>query len=43
MMTGLEVDRVMQGLKVLESQRRGSERDLRIVEDYSMPVSYTHL
>ena len=37
MMTGLEVDRVMQGLKVLESQRRGSERDLRIVEDYSMP------
>lgn len=37
MMTGLEVDRVMQGLKVLESQHRGTERDLRLVEDYSMP------
>jgi UDP-N-acetylglucosamine 2-epimerase (non-hydrolysing) len=37
MMTGLEVDRVMQGLKVLESQRRGNERNLRLVEDYSMP------
>lgn len=37
MMTGLEVDRVLQALKVLETQPRGSERNLRLVEDYSMP------
>ena len=37
MMTGLELDRVLQGLKVLESQARGNERNLRLVEDYSMP------
>jgi UDP-N-acetyl-L-fucosamine synthase len=37
MMTGLEVDRVLQALKILESQPRGSERSLRLVEDYSMP------
>lgn len=37
MMTGLEIDRVLQALKVLESQSRGDLRDLRLVEDYSMP------
>jgi len=37
MMTGLEVDRVLQALKILESQPRGNERGLRLVEDYSMP------
>jgi UDP-N-acetylglucosamine 2-epimerase (non-hydrolysing) len=37
MMTGLEVDRVLQALKVLESQFRGDARGLRLVEDYSMP------
>ncbi|NVN90095.1 MAG: UDP-N-acetylglucosamine 2-epimerase (non-hydrolyzing) [Desulfuromonadales bacterium] len=37
MMTGLEVDRVHQGLAVLADQRRGVERTLRRVEDYSMP------
>ncbi|SFH99449.1 UDP-N-acetylglucosamine 2-epimerase (non-hydrolysing) [Collimonas sp. OK307] len=37
MMTGLEVDRVLQGLKILESQKRGDERDLRLVTDYSVP------
>jgi len=37
MMTGLEVDRVLQGLKVLESQSRGTKRNIRLVEDYSMP------
>lgn len=37
MMVGLEVDRVMQGLQVLESQLSGSERTLRLVADYSMP------
>mgnify|MGYP006377674299 CR=1 FL=1 len=37
MMVGLEVDRVLQGLQVLESQGRGDERSLRQVADYSMP------
>lgn len=37
MMTGLEPDRVMQGLAILESQPRGDERLLRRVADYSMP------
>lgn len=37
MMTGLELDRVLQGLAVLESQQRGEVRTLRAVEDYSLP------
>ncbi|GGE70059.1 non-hydrolyzing UDP-N-acetylglucosamine 2-epimerase [Shewanella carassii] len=37
MMVGLSVERVMQGLKVLESQPNGDERLLRQVYDYSMP------
>jgi len=37
MMTGLERDRVLEGLAVLESQPRGEERLLRIVEDYRVP------
>ncbi|MFY0727859.1 non-hydrolyzing UDP-N-acetylglucosamine 2-epimerase [Pseudomonas sp. NFX15] len=37
MMVGLEVDRVMQALQVLEGQGRGAERSLRLVSDYSMP------
>lgn len=37
MMVGLGVERVMQGLKVLESQPSGKTRLLRQVEDYSMP------
>ena len=37
MMVGLEVDRVRQGLVILESQSRGDERSLRLVVDYSMP------
>lgn len=37
MMVGLEVDRVMQALAILEIQPRGGERSLRQVEDYSMP------
>jgi UDP-N-acetylglucosamine 2-epimerase (non-hydrolysing) len=37
MMVGLEVDRVMQGLNILETQLRGDERSLRLVADYSMP------
>ncbi|KAA6050798.1 UDP-N-acetylglucosamine 2-epimerase (non-hydrolyzing) [Pantoea sp. ICBG 1758] len=37
MMTGLERDRVLQALTVLETQPRGEERLLRQVYDYSMP------
>ncbi|MDH2201458.1 non-hydrolyzing UDP-N-acetylglucosamine 2-epimerase [Ectopseudomonas oleovorans] len=37
MMAGLEVERVMQGLAILETQARGEQRDLRLVADYSMP------
>ena len=37
MMVGLEVDRVRQGLDILGSQLRGSNRSLRLVADYSMP------
>jgi len=37
MMVGLEVDRVMQGLAILEDQSRGDARLLRQVADYSMP------
>lgn len=37
MMVGLEVERVMQGLAIVESQPRGQERLLRQVQDYSMP------
>jgi len=37
MMVGLEVDRVRQGLHILDSQLRGSSRSLRLVADYSMP------
>lgn len=37
MMVGLNTDRVMQALDILESQPRGEKRMLRPVEDYSMP------
>ena len=37
MMVGLEVERVMQALQVLESQGRGDQRSFRLVADYSMP------
>ncbi|MDD2101072.1 non-hydrolyzing UDP-N-acetylglucosamine 2-epimerase [Pseudomonas putida] len=37
MMVGLEVERVLQGLMILESQASGAERTLRLVADYSMP------
>ena len=37
MMVGLDVDRVMQGLQILENQARGNKRSLRLVADYSMP------
>lgn len=37
MMVGLEVERVLQALQVLTTQKRGAERSLRLVADYSMP------
>lgn len=37
MMVGLNVERVRQALTILEQQPRGSERMLRLVEDYSVP------
>jgi UDP-N-acetyl-L-fucosamine synthase len=37
MMVGLEVDRVMQALAILETQLRGEKRNFRQVADYSMP------
>lgn len=38
MMVGLEAERVLQGLAILETQARGdAPRTLRLVEDYSMP------
>jgi UDP-N-acetylglucosamine 2-epimerase (non-hydrolysing) len=37
MMVGLEAERVLQGLSILESQSRGEVRSLRLVADYSMP------
>ena len=37
MMVGLEVDRIRQGLAILQGQLRGTERNLRLVADYSMP------
>ncbi len=37
MMVGLEADRVRQGLAILQTQPRGTERALRLVADYSMP------
>ncbi len=37
MMTGLERERVLQALEILEQQPRGDQRGLRIVHDYDVP------
>ena len=37
MMVGLELERVFQGLAILATQSRGTERSLRLVADYSSP------
>lgn len=37
MMVGLHTDRILQGLKVIEQQKRGEDRTLALVGDYSMP------
>jgi UDP-N-acetylglucosamine 2-epimerase (non-hydrolysing) len=51
-MTGLNIDRILNGLEILEKQKRGDDRSLRIVADYQMNnvsekvariiLSYTH-
>lgn len=37
MMVGLERERVIQAIRILDEQPRGAERLLRLVSDYSMP------
>lgn len=37
MMTGLDPERVLQGLEILGEQPRGQHRSLRLVADYTMP------
>ena len=37
MMVGLNTERILQGLAMLETQKRGEEHTLRPVADYSMP------
>jgi UDP-N-acetylglucosamine 2-epimerase (non-hydrolysing) len=37
MMVGLSLERVRQGLAILQTQARGDERSLRLVGDYAMP------
>ncbi|QDW39785.1 UDP-N-acetyl glucosamine 2-epimerase [Bradyrhizobium sp. KBS0727] len=37
MMVGLEIDRVRQGLSILEQQVRGSLRNVGVVRDYNVP------
>lgn len=36
MMTGLEIERIYQGLTILQMQKRGEDRSLRMVGDYSI-------
>lgn len=37
MMVGLNQERILQGLAILETQKRGEYRSLQLVADYSMP------
>lgn len=37
MMVGMNTERILQGLAILETQKRDTERTLRQVSDYSMP------
>jgi UDP-N-acetylglucosamine 2-epimerase (non-hydrolysing) len=37
MMTGLDGERILQALAILETQSRGAQRNLRQIADYSMP------
>ena len=35
-MTGLEEDKVIQGLEIIHKQKRGNIRELNLVKDYSV-------
>jgi UDP-N-acetylglucosamine 2-epimerase len=37
MLTGFNMDRILQGLEILDGQGRGEQRSLRLVQDYSAP------
>ena len=37
MLTGLESDRIIQALSILDGQGRGTSRTLRLVADYNVP------
>lgn len=37
MMVGMSEERIMQGLAILDEQKRGNDRSFRLVSDYSMP------
>ena len=37
MMVGLEIERVRQGLTILNKQTRGNKRTLSFVNDYNVP------
>lgn len=37
MMVGLDVDRVIQGIAILDARQRGADRALRLVSDYATP------
>jgi UDP-N-acetylglucosamine 2-epimerase (non-hydrolysing) len=37
MMVGLNPDRILQGLLLLDSQQRGESRSFKLVSDYSIP------
>jgi UDP-N-acetylglucosamine 2-epimerase (non-hydrolysing) len=37
MMTGMNINRILSGIEILETQTRGDERMLRLVQDYSSP------
>ena len=37
MMTGLNANRVLQGLEILKNQSSGNDRSFQLVGDYSMP------
>jgi UDP-N-acetylglucosamine 2-epimerase (non-hydrolysing) len=36
-LTGFNIERIMQSIELIKNQKRGEERDLRLVTDYSMP------
>ena len=37
MMSGLEINRILQGLNILQKQARGKNRVLHLAQDYNVP------